>query len=90
MEQIPERHVPRKFDLVGASHQIFHVLTLLAGLAHFFGILRAFENARTDSCEVAAPTEAVFGATEGGFALMRWPGPMCPWRAIVKNESKVE
>lgn len=38
----PERFSPGKFDLYGSSHQILHVAVILAGLAHMFGVLRAF------------------------------------------------
>jgi adiponectin receptor len=34
-EQVPERWFPTRFDFVGASHQIFHVLVLVAGLVHY-------------------------------------------------------
>ena len=40
--QVPERSWPCRFDFVGASHQIFHVAVLLAGVAHYQGLLRAF------------------------------------------------
>ncbi|KAF2159211.1 hypothetical protein M409DRAFT_30350 [Zasmidium cellare ATCC 36951] len=33
--RLPERWFPYRFDFVGASHQIFHVLVLAAGLAHY-------------------------------------------------------
>ena len=41
--RIPERFAPGAFDLFGASHQIFHMLVLLAAAAHFKGLLVAFE-----------------------------------------------
>ena len=28
----PERHYPKKFDIVGSSHQLFHVLVVIGGL----------------------------------------------------------
>jgi len=31
------------FDLFGASHQIFHVLILLAVVSHFISLLIAFD-----------------------------------------------
>ena len=40
--RVPERWYPRKFDIYGNSHQILHVMVILAGLAHMFGIFSAF------------------------------------------------
>jgi len=36
--RIPERLLPGKCDLVGQSHQIFHILVVLAALLHLKGI----------------------------------------------------
>ncbi len=40
---MPERWFPGAFDLVGSSHQIFHVLVVLAATAHLVGLLKAFD-----------------------------------------------
>ncbi|GAA5913536.1 hypothetical protein JCM8208_000704 [Rhodotorula glutinis] len=40
-ERCPERLSPGRFDLVGGSHQIFHVLILLAALSHWTAIAEA-------------------------------------------------
>jgi hypothetical protein len=40
--QIPEKWYPETFDICGASHQILHVMVILAGLAHTVGRFRAF------------------------------------------------
>jgi adiponectin receptor len=37
--QIPERWFPTRFDFVGASHQIFHLLVLAAGLVHYRALI---------------------------------------------------
>lgn len=37
--QVPEKWWPEKFDIIGSSHQILHVMVVLAGLVH----LRAFD-----------------------------------------------
>lgn len=41
--KIPERFVPGRFDIVGSSHQAFHVLVLCGAAAHLTGIVKAFE-----------------------------------------------
>lgn len=41
--RVPERWWPGRFDLVGASHQWFHVLVLCGAAAHLVGIVKAFE-----------------------------------------------
>ena len=40
--RVPERWYPRRFDLVGSSHQILHVMVILAGLAHWRGLMQAY------------------------------------------------
>lgn len=40
--RVPERFAPGRFDLLGASHQVFHVLILLAAAAHYVSIRRAY------------------------------------------------
>ena len=42
----PERYFPYRFDLVGASHQIFHVMVIFAGIAHYIGLVQALLEAR--------------------------------------------
>ncbi|KAJ4389712.1 hypothetical protein N0V93_007184 [Gnomoniopsis smithogilvyi] len=39
----PERLFPRTFDIWGSSHQIFHVLILMAAAAHLYGMVKAFD-----------------------------------------------
>ncbi|CAN8101654.1 unnamed protein product [Discula destructiva] len=41
--RFPECVRPGKFDLYGSSHQIFHFFVVLATVAHFVGILEAFD-----------------------------------------------
>ena len=45
--RVPERLRPRKYDIYGNSHQVLHVAVVLAGLAHMFGLFRAFDYLRT-------------------------------------------
>lgn len=44
--RIPECLHPGRYDLYGSSHQIFHVLILLAAMSHLMGLLTAFEHAQ--------------------------------------------
>jgi adiponectin receptor len=44
--QIPERWFPTRFDFVGASHQIFHLLVLAAGLVHYKALIGGLHAAR--------------------------------------------
>jgi adiponectin receptor len=41
MARIPERFSPGKFDLFGASHQIFHILILFAAFCHYISVRRS-------------------------------------------------
>ncbi|KAK4542148.1 hypothetical protein LTR36_006995 [Oleoguttula mirabilis] len=45
--RVPERLRPGRFDIWGSSHQIFHVLVVLAAAAHFVGLLKAFDYEHT-------------------------------------------
>ena len=46
--RVPERLRPGQFDVLGSSHQIFHVLVLMAVLAHLKGLLKAFDFRHSD------------------------------------------
>ncbi|KAI0102531.1 mPR-like GPCR protein [Nemania sp. FL0031] len=41
--RFPERIKPGTFDIFGSSHQIFHILVVIATLVHFVGVLDAFD-----------------------------------------------
>ncbi|PMD40096.1 hemolysin-III channel protein-like protein Izh2 [Hyaloscypha variabilis F] len=41
--KVPERWCKRRFDILGASHQIFHLMVVLAALTYTKGILQAFD-----------------------------------------------
>ncbi len=45
--RVPEKLQPLKYDLYGSSHQVLHVAVVLAGLAHMFGLFRAFDYLHT-------------------------------------------
>lgn len=52
--KVPERWCRRRFDLVGASHQIFHVMVVLAALTYTKGIVQAFDfvHGKDHSCKL--------------------------------------
>lgn len=41
--RVPERWAPGRFDLVGASHQVFHCFVVAAAVAHLKGLVVAFD-----------------------------------------------
>jgi len=41
--RFPEKIYPGKFDYIGASHQIFHILVFFGALFHFFGSVDAYD-----------------------------------------------
>jgi adiponectin receptor len=40
--KIPEAYFKKTFDLVGSSHQIFHLFVLAASLLHFWASIKGF------------------------------------------------
>lgn len=42
--RVPERWYPGKFDLIGASHQLFHFCALVAAVCQLKALLLAFDN----------------------------------------------
>ncbi|KAK0715400.1 mPR-like GPCR protein [Lasiosphaeris hirsuta] len=48
--RIPERWFPHKFDLVGCSHQIFHVAVIVAACLHFVTLVKASTSTRNETC----------------------------------------
>ena len=44
--QIPEKYCPCTFDIVGGSHQIFHLVVLVAACVHYVGLIHAFKAIR--------------------------------------------
>lgn len=45
--RVPEKWRPLDYDIYGSSHQVLHVAVVLAGLAHMFGLFRAFDYLHT-------------------------------------------
>nr|POE74594.1 isoform 2 of adiponectin receptor protein [Quercus suber] len=56
--QLPERWIPYRFDYLGASHQIFHILVLAAGLVHYKALACALYEVRGQTHQCAI--ESVF------------------------------
>lgn len=53
--RVPERLRPGKFDILGSSHQIFHVLVVCAAVSHLTGLLQAFDYRHSgiaDTCTI--------------------------------------
>ena len=48
--RVPERWYPRRYDVVGSSHQIMHVLVVCGAVAYGLGVLRARERWRGLDC----------------------------------------
>lgn len=44
--RFPERWYPYRFDFFGASHQLFHVFVLAAGVAHYRALALALLEVR--------------------------------------------
>lgn len=50
--RIPEKWAPGRFDIWGSSHQIFHVLVVLAAASHLVGLVKAFDYAHSQRAAV--------------------------------------
>ena len=48
--KFPERWFPRRFDLLGSSHQLMHVLVVCGAACYSVGVLRAFGYAQGRVC----------------------------------------
>lgn len=58
--RVPERFYPGKFDVWGNSHQIFHILIVMAVLAHFVGLRKAFNHAQSSgTCSWASNLQSL-------------------------------
>lgn len=53
--RIPERFVQRKFDLVGSSHQIFHLMVLAGCAIHFTDSFRLYNARKSMTCTIDLP-----------------------------------
>ena len=50
--RVPERLRPGHFDILGSSHQIFHILVVCAAVAHLTGLLKAFDYRHSGTAEI--------------------------------------
>lgn len=48
--RVPEKWKPGWFDLVGHSHQIFHVFVVMGALAHYIVVIILYEYRRRNGC----------------------------------------
>jgi adiponectin receptor len=44
----PERSFPRTFDILGSSHQLFHICVVVAAISHLYGMSKAFDHHHTE------------------------------------------
>lgn len=40
--RFPEKYAPGKYDIWGHSHQLFHVLVVVAALCHLYGLIKSY------------------------------------------------
>ncbi|GAB7350616.1 hypothetical protein MBLNU459_g1182t1 [Dothideomycetes sp. NU459] len=59
--RVPERFQPGTFDVWGSSHQIFHVLVLMAAATHLVGLLKAFDYEHSTRAELDTVYESLKG-----------------------------
>jgi adiponectin receptor len=53
--RFPERTKPGYFDIWGSSHQIFHVLVVLAAASHLVALVKAFDFEHRRRGSIARP-----------------------------------
>ena len=66
--RVPERLSPGSFDIWGSSHQIFHILVVLAAASHLVGLMKAFDyehGLRTQASPNVFKGWNAFGAGQG-------------------------
>ncbi|KAG0640826.1 hemolysin-III related-domain-containing protein [Tuber brumale] len=50
--RVPERFAPGRFDLLGASHQLFHCLVVAAAGSHLVGLMKGFDYLHSRDAQV--------------------------------------
>lgn len=53
--RIPEKWFPGRHDVWGSSHQIFHVLVVVAAVSHLTGLIQAFDHRHRSLCKSRCP-----------------------------------
>lgn len=57
--RIPERWFPVKFDLIGNSHNIFHVAVIVGFAIHFNESMNLYLSRREFVCPIALPDSTI-------------------------------
>ena len=50
--RIPEKFYPKRFDIVGQSHQIFHIMIVIAAFSHFKGSYLLYIDRINSVCDI--------------------------------------
>jgi len=53
--RIPERFKSRTFDIIGSSHQIFHICVIIGAWIHFRAGLQLFQKRAEHVCPITFP-----------------------------------
>lgn len=64
--RVPEKLKPGAFDIWGNSHQIFHVLVVLAAAAHLVGLLKAFDYEHSHRAAIMSSYSSLRKLVPGG------------------------
>ena len=54
-KRFPEKHYPKTFDCCGSSHNIFHVLIIIAAVTHIKGAYHMYLERFDKVCPIQAP-----------------------------------
>ena len=57
VKSIPEKYSPRTFDLIGSSHQIFHMCVVIAFAVHFEASFQLFLDRHDKVCPIEVPLQ---------------------------------
>lgn len=53
--RVPEKWHPGRYDLWCSSHQIFHILVVIAAISHLTGLIKAFDHRHGLPCKSILP-----------------------------------
>lgn len=54
-KRIPEKFYPGTFDIVGSSHQIFHMCVIIGAYIHMVESLNLFQGRQAMVCPIEVP-----------------------------------